>query len=124
MRSRCRAYYRFTRDFFLSQRKRAYSAIALIFIHEQNRRKRDRTNRVKFYLRRSLKAERNYHRPISDRNHQCFMLSRGILGHFNYTAALRRKILSSSNLRAVHIGLANTRARLFSDLAGVCFRGL
>ena len=56
------------------------SLYALIYIHEQNRRKRDRTNRVKFYLRRSLKTERNYHRLISDCDRQRFMLSRGILG--------------------------------------------
>ncbi|EEV16767.1 hypothetical protein CAMGR0001_1778 [Campylobacter gracilis RM3268] len=82
-------------------------------------------NGAKFYLRHSLKAERNYHRPISGRDHQCFMLSRGILGYFNCAAALCRKISSSqSDLRATHIGRANARACPFSDLAGVCFRGL
>lgn len=63
---------------------------------------------------------------MSDRNRQRFMLSRDIsaVECFDRTT-LRREILSSqSDLRAAHIDRADTLARLLSDLAGVCFRGL
>ena len=52
---------------------------ALIFLHGQNHTANRIASRVKFYFRHSLKAERNYHRPISDRNPESPMLSRGIL---------------------------------------------
>jgi len=44
----------FAENLLSLQIKRATVLYALIFIHRQNRRKRDRTNRVKFCLRRSV----------------------------------------------------------------------